>query len=60
LVLEQARRAHDLEQENSALKLSLEKLQDEYEVLRRKFFGASSERRKKEGRGKPAARVALQ
>jgi predicted nuclease with TOPRIM domain len=48
LLLEQARRAHDLEQENSALKLSLEKLQGEYEVLRRKFFGASSERRKKE------------
>jgi len=48
LVLEQARRAHDLEQENSALKLSLEKLQGEYEVLRRKFFGASSERRKQQ------------
>jgi transposase len=48
LLLEQARRAHDLEQENSALKLSLEKLQGEYEVLRRKFFGASSERRKQE------------
>ncbi len=48
LVLEQARRAHELQEEITQLKLQLLATEEKYEVLRRKFFGASSERRKKE------------
>ncbi len=48
LVLEQARRAHELHEELVQLKLKLLATEEKYEVLRRKFFGASSERRKQE------------
>jgi len=48
LVLEQARRAHELHEEIVQLKLKLLATEEKYEVLRRKFFGASSERRKQE------------
>ena len=55
LVVDQARRAHELEatskqleEENAALQLKLLEVTDKYETLQQKFFGASSEKRKKE------------
>jgi len=55
LVVEQARRAHELEQtsktlqeENAELRLKLLVAEDKYDVLRRRFFGSTSEKRRKE------------
>ena len=55
LVVETARHAHELEatskqlkEENAALQLKLLEVTDKYETLQRQFFGASSEKRKKE------------
>jgi chromosome segregation ATPase len=49
LVVEKARRAHELEatskqlkEENAALQLKLLEVTDKYETLQQKFFGSSS------------------
>jgi chromosome segregation ATPase len=52
LVVDQARRAHELEatskqleEENAALQLKLLEVTDKYETLQQKFFGASCQGR---------------
>ncbi|HNV36858.1 MAG: Transposase IS66 family protein [Spirochaetes bacterium ADurb.Bin110] len=60
LVVEQARRAHELEatskqleDEIAALKLKLQEVKDQYQLLQQKFFGSSSEKRKKKEEDNP-------
>lgn len=48
LVADEARRAHALQEENAELRLKLLVAEDKYDVLRRRFFGSTSEKRRKE------------